>query len=192
MTEEDPGPAKRFVGRGGEKLDSALSAFGLEVADACAVDLGANVGGFTDCLLQRGARTVYAVETGYGVLEWKLRQDPRVVVMERTNALHVELPELVDLAVIDVGWTPMRLILPKALMLVAPGGQICALLKPQYEADRGTLKGGVVPADEVEDLVGRTIEQLRAAGLPIHGRADSPIKGAAGNREFFLLLIREG
>jgi len=108
----------RYVSRGGDKLDGALEAFGFDVSGLVAVDLGANVGGFTDCLLQRGVAKVYAVDTGYGVLEWKLRQDARVEAMERTNALHVDLPEKVDLAVVDVGWTPMARIVPVALGLV--------------------------------------------------------------------------
>ncbi|MBT5831015.1 MAG: TlyA family rRNA (cytidine-2'-O)-methyltransferase, partial [Candidatus Latescibacteria bacterium] len=120
----------RFVSRGGDKLDGALDVFGLDVVGQTVADLGSNVGGFTDCVLQRGARCVYAVDTGYGVLDWKLRQDERVVVRERVNALHVTLPEPVDLTVVDVGWTPMVRILPVALNLVRQDGCVIALLKP--------------------------------------------------------------
>src|SRR6266404_2482418 len=104
----------RFVSRAGDKLDHALSTFALDVGGFVCADFGANAGGFTDCLLQRGASRVYAIDTGYGALEWKLRRDPRVVAMERTNAMHVELPEEVDLVVVDVAWTKQRFILPAA------------------------------------------------------------------------------
>jgi 23S rRNA (cytidine1920-2'-O)/16S rRNA (cytidine1409-2'-O)-methyltransferase len=183
---------RRYVGRGGRKLEAALDAFNIDLMDAVVADLGANVGGFTDCLLQRGARKVYAVETGYGVLEWKLRNDARVTVMERTNALHVDLPEPVQLVTIDVGWTPMRLILPKAMELLLPGGRVCALLKPQYEAERSELEGGVVPHSRVEAVVERTLEALRESGLAAERRVDSPITGAGGNREFFIYLTGKG
>lgn len=183
--------SRRYVGRGGEKLEAALDAFGIDVAGKTAADLGANVGGFTDCLLQRGAARVYAVETGYGVLEWKLRNDARVVPMERTNALHVELPEKVGLVTVDVGWTPMHRILPKALALLTIGGSVCALLKPQYEAERTELKKGVVPEDAVEGIVERILAQLAASDIAITDLVESPIRGSGGNREF-LILLREG
>jgi len=185
-----PKPRRRFVGRGGEKLEAALEAFGIDAMGLKAADLGANVGGFTDCLLQRGAAKVYAVETGYGVLEWKLRNDDRVVVMERTNALHADLPEPVNLVVVDVGWTPMRLIVPKALALLAPGGKVCALLKPQYEAKPAELQKGVVREEALDEILGRTLDTLADSGIPVVAHIPSPIKGAAGNREFLILVVQ--
>src|SRR4051812_44384353 len=119
-----------FVSRAGLKLDHALAHFGIDVAGLVCADLGCNAGGFTDCLLQRGAAKVYAVDTGYGMLDYKLRKDPRVVVMERTNAMHAELPETVDLVVIDVAWTKQRHILPAARRMVKPQGAVVTLVKP--------------------------------------------------------------
>src|SRR5579871_5617777 len=125
-----------FVSRAGLKLEFALDAWNIDVRGLVCADLGSNVGGFVDCLLQRGAAKVYAIEKGYGVLEWKLRKDPRVVVMERTNAMHVELPETVALVTIDVAWTKQRNILPAAGRMLAEGGRIVTLIKPHYEADK--------------------------------------------------------
>ncbi len=125
---------QRYVGRGGEKLKCAVDRLGLDLGGLVGADLGCNIGGFTDCMLQEGVLRVYAVDTGYGMLAWKLRQDERVVVMERTNAMHVELPERVGVVTVDVGWTRQRHILPHALELCAPGGIVLSLFKPQYEA----------------------------------------------------------
>ena len=119
-----------FVSRAGQKLDHALGAFALDVSGFICADFGSNTGGFVDCLLQRGAAKVYAIDTGYGVLDWKLRKDPRVVVMERTNAMHVELPEPVRLVTIDVAWTKQRIILPAAKRVLDRDGWIVTLLKP--------------------------------------------------------------
>src|SRR5215207_2113878 len=142
-----------FVSRAGQKLDHALNTFGLDVAGLICADLGSNAGGFVDCLLQRGAAKVYAVDTGYGVLEWKLRKDPRVVVMERTNAMHVVLPEPVGVVTIDVAWTRQRHILPAARRLVAPDGFVITLIKPHYEADPSQLLKGVLPEGDVDGVV---------------------------------------
>lgn len=177
----------RFVSRGGDKLDGALDVFGLDINGQTVADLGANVGGFTDCVLQRGARCVYAVDTGYGVLDWKLRQDERVVVMERVNALHVTLPEPVNLTVIDVGWTPMVRILPVALGLVAQDGCVVALLKPQYEARDDERANGVVLADCVENIVNRVVDGLISEGIRIVGKTPSSVVGSGGNQEYLLL-----
>src|SRR3954470_5640444 len=122
-----------FVSRAGQKLDHALTTFSIDVAGLTCADLGCNAGGFTDCLLQRGAAKVYAVDTGYGALAWTLRKDPRVVVMERTNAMHVELPEPVPFVCIDVAWTRQRHILPAGRRLVTPDGRVVTLIKPHYE-----------------------------------------------------------
>lgn len=169
-------------------MAAALDAFNVVPAGWVCADLGSNVGGFTDCLLQRGAARVYAVDTGYGTLAYKLRKDPRVHVMERTNAMHVQLPEPVDLAVIDVGWTRQQRILPPARGLLRPDGRIITLIKPHYEADAAQLRSGVLPAEqapEVLDAVCRTIEQL---GFRVAGLIESPIPGQKGNREWLALL----
>ncbi len=180
--------SRRFISRGGDKLEGALEALEVDVAGCVAADLGANVGGFTDCLLQRGAARVYAIDTGYGVLGWKLRQDRRVVVLERENALHVTLPEPLDLVVVDVGWTPLGLILPKAVALLGEQGDVVALLKPQYEAGAFEREGGVVLPDCLEDVVTRVIQGLEQSDIPVAKRVESKVPGSGGNREFFLLV----
>src|SRR3954471_11991662 len=147
-----------FASRAGLKLDHALEAFGIDVSGKTCADLGSNVGGFVDCLLQRGAAKVYAVEKGYGVLEWRLRKDPRVVVMERTNAMHVELPEPVSLVTIDVAWTRQRNILPAARLLLRAGGIVVTLIKPHYEAAAGLLRKGVLPEAEVDAVVNAVLQ----------------------------------
>src|SRR5947207_14877164 len=131
-----------FVSRAGQKLEHALAEFGLDVTGCVCADLGSNAGGFVDCLLQRGAAKVYANDTGYGALEWKLRKDPRVVAMERTNAMHVKLPEQVKLVSIDVAWTKQKHILPAARKLLKEDGIAISLIKPQYEAGVPLLKEG--------------------------------------------------
>lgn len=180
--------SERFVSRGGDKLEGALEAFGLDVTGQVAADLGANVGGFTDCLLQRGVRRVYAVDTGYGVLAWPLRQDGRVAVLERTNALHVVLPEPVDLVVIDAGWTPLRRIVPRAVSLLKPEGKILALLKPQYESEPSERRGGVVLPGAVDAVVSRVVQGLESAGIPVLRQVPSVVLGNGGNQEFFLWI----
>ena len=175
-----------YVGRGGEKLAYALDAFGIKVEGYTCADLGCNVGGFADCLLARGARRVYAVDTGYGMLAWKLRIDPRVVVMERTNALHLELPEAVDLAAVDVGWTRQARIIPAALGLLKSAGCVVSLVKPQYEAKPAELAGGVVRAGCISDILGRVMQALELPGVEINGPVESPLKGGAGNVEYFI------
>src|SRR5881394_1864438 len=132
-----------YASRAGQKLEHALEVFGVDVKDWICADLGSNVGGFVDCLLQRGAKKVYSIDTGYGVLEWKLRKDPRVVVMERTNAMHAVLPEKVKLVTIDVAWTKQKNILPAARRMMLDDGIAIALIKPQYEADVSLLRKGV-------------------------------------------------
>lgn len=177
----------RFVSRGGEKLEAALIGFGVDVRGRIAADVGASTGGFTDCLLQRGAARVYAIDVGYGQLDWRLRNHPRVVVMERINARYLEqLPEKVHLVTIDVSFISLRLILPQVTKWLYPQGQVIALLKPQFEAGRRDVgKGGVVRDPAVHR---RVIEEIaRAAadlGLTLRGLMVSPLLGPAGNREF--------
>ena len=173
-----------FVSRGGEKLAFALRQFAINPQDKICADFGANKGGFTDCLLQAGAAKVYAVETGYGLLEWKLRNDPRVVTLERSNALQIKLPEKVALLVIDTGWTKLATILPNALKNLQPNGQIIALLKPHYEAGQAKITD-----QELADIIDKVSKQIEALGLTIKHQVESPLLGQkGGNREFLLLL----
>lgn len=178
----------KYVTRSGLKLEHALEVFGLDVTGRTCADLGSHQGGFVDCLLRHGAAKVYSVDTSYGTLAWKLRQDPRVVVLERTNAMHLELPEAVDLVTIDVGWTRQRHILPSALRLAKPGGRIISLVKPQYEAVEDQRVAGVVLEQNLEPVLGRVRVDALSSGLKILGETRSPIQGGGGNTEFLFLL----
>ncbi|HNS50627.1 MAG TPA: TlyA family RNA methyltransferase [Anaerolineae bacterium] len=176
-----------YASRGGLKLAAALEAFALDVRGWVAADVGASTGGFTDCLLQRGAARVYAIDVGYGQLAWELRRDPRVVVLDRTNARFLEhLPEPVDLVTADVSFISLRLILPPALGWLGDGGHIVALVKPQFEAGRDRLgKGGVVRDPSVHGAVLTEITAWAAErGLGLQGLIRSPVTGPAGNVEF--------
>ena len=179
---------RRFVSRAGEKLDHALAAFALDVAGFFCADFGANAGGFTDCLLQHGAARVYAIDTGYGALEWKLRNDPRVVAMERTNAMHVSLPEPVDLVTIDVAWTKQRHILPAARRVLKSGGAVITLIKPHYEADSKRLTKGVLPREMLDQVVEQVKRDILESGFELDDTVLSPIQGAKGNTEVLALL----
>lgn len=180
-----------YVSRGGCKLAKALDIFGIDPTGWVVADVGASTGGFTDCLLQRGARRVYAIDVGYGQLDWRLRNDSRVVVMERTNARYLEaLPEAVDLVTIDVAFISLRLILPQARNWLSPDGQVVALIKPQFEAGPDRVgKGGVVRDESIhrtvlQDVLGWAV----ANGWSLCGLTTSPIKGAKGNVEFLAWL----
>ena len=179
---------RRFVSRAGEKLDHALTTFALDVTGFVCADFGANAGGFTDCLLRRGASKVYAIDTGYGALEWKLRNDPRVVVMERTNAMHVSLPEPVDRVTIDVAWTKQRHILPAARRVLKPAGAVITLIKPHYEADPKLLINGVLPHEMLESIVGQVKGDISECAFTVIDTVLSPIQGAKGNTEVLALL----
>jgi 23S rRNA (cytidine1920-2'-O)/16S rRNA (cytidine1409-2'-O)-methyltransferase len=181
---------KPFVSRAGLKLDHALSHFDLAVTGKTCADFGSNTGGFVDCLLRRGAARIYAIDTGYGALDWKLRNDPRVIVMERTNAIHVSLPAPVQLVTIDVAWTKQRVILPPAMRVLAPDGQVVTLIKPHYEAPPKLLRKGVLPADELPGILKKVNNDIRATGFEIVGSVPSPIKGAKGNVEMLAHLVR--
>ncbi len=181
-----------YVSRGGLKLERALDAFGIDPAGKVALDVGASTGGFTDLLLQRGAARVYAVDVGHGQLAWKLRTDPRVVVMERFNIRNVsrkQVPEPVDLIVCDVSFIGLEKALPAALALAAPGAWLASLIKPQFEVGKGQVgKGGIVRDPALHEEVCRRIEAW-VNGLPgwqVVGIVSSPIEGADGNREFLL------
>lgn len=186
-------PGCPYVSRGGIKLEGALRGFSVEVEGRVCLDVGASTGGFTDCLLQHGAARVYALDVGYGQLAWKLRRDPRVVVIERTNARRLSrelVPEPLDLVTIDVSFISLKLIVPAVLPLLKPAGRILPLVKPQFEVGKGLVgKGGVVRDPALHE---RVLEDLRAffrgLGLTASEPLASPIAGPKGNREFFLLL----
>ncbi|MGQ9585418.1 MAG: TlyA family RNA methyltransferase [Anaerolineae bacterium] len=183
----------RYASRGGLKLEAALERFDVEVQGMVVADFGASTGGFTDCLLRAGAARVYALDVGYGQLAWDLRQDPRVVVMERTNVRHLQsLPEPMDLVTIDVSFISLRLVLPAARRVLADSGQVIALIKPQFEVGRGQVgRGGVVRDREVHRQV--LLEVLGAAkemGFVLRGLIPSPIRGPAGNVEFLAHWVR--
>lgn len=177
-------PEHPYVSRGGLKLEHALDAFALDVTGLGCADLGCSTGGFTDCLLQRGAKSVVCVDTAYGQLAWKLRQDPRITVMERTNALHAEPVEGgVDLVVMDLGWTPQRLAIPAAAKWLRAGGRIISLIKPHYELSDRQGKGAriVLDEDQAERVAQESLELLEAKGFKAVGLVKSPILGG-GNR----------
>lgn len=182
--------AGEFVSRGGSKLEGALEALHPTIAGAVAADVGASTGGFTDCLLRRGAARVYAIDVGYGQLAWSLRGDPRVVVLERQNIRTLPpgaVPEPVDLAVVDVSFISLRLVLPCVLRLLRGGGEIVALVKPQFEVGKGRVgKGGVVRDPALhEEVLASVGEAARRLGLEDLGVVASPLPGPKGNREFF-------
>ncbi|OIP90954.1 MAG: TlyA family rRNA (cytidine-2'-O)-methyltransferase [Syntrophobacteraceae bacterium CG2_30_61_12] len=184
-----------FVSRGGLKLQQALDHFTIEVRDLVAMDVGASTGGFTDCLLQRGARRVYAVDVGYGQLAWKLRQDPRVIVIERRNIRYLPrtaIPEPIQLAAIDASFISLLLVVPCVIPFLDQQAVVVALIKPQFEAGRELVgKGGVVRDPAVHQQVCERIEAgFIRLGLQPDGMVPSPILGAKGNREFLLVAHR--
>ena len=185
----------RYVGRGALKLEGALDYFDIGVRDKVVMDIGASTGGFTDCLLQRGAVKVYAVDVGYGQLAWKIRNDPRVVVREKVNARFLSrehIPELVDLCVIDVSFISLSLILPRAFELITPDGVILALIKPQFELQRKDVgRGGIVRDPALHEKAQQKIVKFaEASNYCVAGLVPSIITGADGNQEFFICLRR--
>lgn len=182
-----------YVSRGGHKLAAALRSFPVDVSGVVAIDVGASTGGFTDCLLQHGAARVYAVDVGYGQLAWSLRQDPRVVSLERRNIRSLTLTDLGEapgLAVIDASFISLALVIPPVLTLLAPQGRVVALIKPQFEVGKGRVgKGGVVrdPALHAE-VVENLSRQTEAWGVEVMGVMESPLLGPKGNKEFLLYL----
>ncbi|MDD3580238.1 MAG: TlyA family RNA methyltransferase [Desulfobacca sp.] len=182
-----------YVSRGGVKLAAALEHFQINVAGQVILDVGASTGGFTDCVLQRGAKRVYAVDVGYGQLAWSLRQDARVVILERTNIRYLPreaIPEPIDLATIDVSFISLTLVLPKVREFVRPGGAILALVKPQFEVGRHQVgKGGVVRDPRLQLQVVEDLKALATSlGLEVFGHLPSPILGPKGNQEYLLYL----
>ena len=185
---KEPSP---YVSRGGVKLAHALDAFQMDVSGAVVADIGASKGGFTDCLLQRGASRVYAIDVGYGQLDYRLRRNERVVVMERVNARYpVSLPEKVDLVTLDLSFISVTKVIPSAVELLKANGDLLVLIKPQFEAKREEVgKGGIIKDPQIHARVlGRFISWVVVQRLRLKGLAASPIPGSSGNREFFVRL----
>lgn len=199
MIDESNNP---YVSRGGLKLRHALDVFGIDPAGLRCVDLGCSTGGFTDCLLRAGASSVVCVDTGYGVLDWRLRNDERVTVFERANALHLEPPEpcALDMAVIDLGWTRQAMAIPSALGWLGPGGTIVTLIKPHYEAKAlgmgSALREGVLSEEDAARVCERVVGEIGVLGVDVRGVTRSPILGGrtrgkrAGNVEYLAEIRR--
>ncbi|MCC8023353.1 MAG: TlyA family RNA methyltransferase [Clostridiales bacterium] len=191
------GPSLAYVSRGGLKLEKALAAFPIDLRDAVCLDVGASTGGFTDCMLQNGARRVYAVDVGYGQLAWKLRTDDRVVNLERTNFRHLKpeaLEDMMDFASVDVSFISLRIILPVLAGFLRTQGQAVCLVKPQFEAGRGKVgkKGVVREAETHLEVLEQRIQAALEAGFSVRGLDYSPVKGPQGNVEFLMYLEKAG
>jgi 23S rRNA (cytidine1920-2'-O)/16S rRNA (cytidine1409-2'-O)-methyltransferase len=187
---------QRYVSRGGTKLEKPLDTFSINISDKVIMDVGASTGGFTDCLLQRGARTVYAIDVGYGQLAWKLREDARVTVLERANICaltRAEIPAPADLAVIDVSFTSLKKIWPPVIALLKPQGELLCLVKPQFEARKEDVEeGGIVRSVKTyQQVMQALIETALELSLHVIGIMESPIRGQKGNREFFLYAAKK-
>ena len=186
-------PTRKYVSRGALKLESALDYFRVDLQGKTAMDIGASTGGFTDCMLQRGAEKVYAVDVGYGQLDWKLRNDRRVIVLEKINARFLtreHVPELIDICVMDVSFISLTLILPNAVALLKPDGMILALIKPQFELQRSEVgKGGIVRDPRLHQKAqDKIVAFVNDLGQVVAGIAPAAIKGADGNQEFFACI----
>ena len=186
-----------YVSRGGVKLEKALEEFQIDAKGMVAMDVGSSTGGFTDCLLKKGAERVYAIDVGYGQLDWKLRRDKRVVVLEKRNIRYLEkeeIPEEIDLAVIDVSFISLTMVIPKVLEFLKDGGRIIALIKPQFEVAKGEVgKGGIVKNSEKHrEVVLKISEFADTLDLSVKGTIESPILGQKGNREFLIYLVKSG
>jgi 23S rRNA (cytidine1920-2'-O)/16S rRNA (cytidine1409-2'-O)-methyltransferase len=191
---EKPAP---YVSRSGEKLAAALDAFSIDPNGVVGLDVGCSTGGFTDCLLQRGAKRIYAIDVGYGQIDWKLRQDSRVVLLERTNIRHVDrtlVPEPIDLAVIDVSFISLTLVMPSVVPLLRENATVVVLVKPQFEVGKGQVgTGGIVRDDaQREAVTKKVIDCGSRLGLQVKGVLDSPVKGRKGNREILVSFRRQG
>ena len=190
------GETLAYVSRGGLKLEKAMETFGLSLTGMVCADIGASTGGFTDCMLQKGAERVYAIDVGYGQLAWKLRTDPRVVNLERTNIRYVteeQVPEGLDFLSVDVSFISLGLVLPVAYRLLKPGSRMVCLVKPQFEAGREKVgkKGVVRDPDIHREVIGKVLDVARDLGFSPQGLTFSPVKGPEGNIEYLLLLQRE-
>ena len=201
VSEEDKielrGETLRYVSRGGLKLEKAMESFPITIDGTVCMDIGASTGGFTDCMLQNGAKKVYAIDVGYGQLAWKLRTDDRVINLERTNFRHVtneQVPDPVDFASVDVSFISLTLILPPALPLLAEGGQMVCLIKPQFEAGKGLVgKKGVVKDPQIhKDVIVKVVDFAHQNGFSVLGLTYSPVKGPEGNIEYLVHLQKSG
>lgn len=179
-----------YVSRAGEKLEHALKSFNIIVTDLVCADFGSSTGGFVDCLLQAGAKRVYAVETGYGVLDWKLRNDERVVIMERKNAMHIELPEKVDFITIDTSWTKLEKVIPNALKNLKEDGKIVALVKPHYEAEPKMLRKGKLLDEYISEVLDSVKSKLEKVGIKILSETESSILGGKGKNKEYLFYLK--
>ena len=185
-----------YVSRGGLKLEAALREFSIDLQGKTAMDVGASTGGFTDCMLQNGAAKVYAVDVGYGQFDLRLREDPRVVLFERTNIRYLErekIPEDVDVATVDVSFISLKTVMPRILEFVRPGGGIVALIKPQFEVEKADVgKGGVVRDPKKRAEAVRSVEEhMKSLGMTVNGMMESPLKGPKGNIEYLIYLRRD-
>lgn len=180
---------KSFVGRAGHKLDFALDHFAIEVKDKICADFGSSVGGFVDALLQKGAQKVYALETGYGQLAWRLRQDPRVIVMERTNAMHASLPQKVEILTIDTSWTKQEYILPNARKNLQETGTIITLIKPHYETTKHFSPKHGLPEEEAEKVTKDVLVKIKQMGFSVKGVLKSPLLGTKGENSEYLACL---
>jgi len=189
-------PESQYASRAGEKLAPALEAFGLSCTGLVVMDVGASTGGFTDCVLQRGAQRVYAIDVGYGQLDWRLRIDPRVVVMDRVNIRYLRsenIPELVDLIVIDVSFISLKMVWPAILPVLRPGGYLVSLIKPQFEVGKGQVGNGGIVRDETlrEALKDQFVDYAKSLSLDLIGLIDSPVTGKKGNKEILIGLKKQ-
>jgi len=178
----------QFVSRAGEKLQFALDKFNFSVKGLVVADFGSSTGGFVDCLIQNGAKKVYSVDTAYGELAWELRKNPKVVVMERTNAMHVDLPEKMDLITIDVGWTKQMKIMPSVKNNLKKDGKIISLIKPQYEAEKKDLIKGRLRDEKVDEVINKVIGDLKRLRVDVIRIIESSILGEKGKNKEFLML----
>ncbi len=178
-----------YVSRAGAKLEYAIKTFGISVKDLVCADFGSNTGGFVDVLLAFEAKKVYSVETGHGVLDWKLRQDERVIVMEKKNAMHVDLPEKMDFISIDTSWTKLEKIIPNTLKNLKPAGRVVALVKPHYESKPYMLRKGKLTEEFIPEVLENVRNKIKELNLEIIGEVESPIVGEkAKNKEYLLYL----
>lgn len=186
--------SQKYVSRGGHKLEGALTEFGINVSGSIALDIGASTGGFTDCLLQHGAKRVYALDVGFGQLDWELRNDERVVVIEKLNARYLkpeDIGEKVDTVVIDVSFISLTMVIPPLKDILKPGGALVALIKPQFEVGKGQVgKGGIVRDESKhQEVVDKIKSFLNGLGFTVTGVIPSPILGAQGNKEFLIAAV---
>lgn len=181
----------KYASRAGEKLEFALQKFAIDVNGLICADFGSATGGFVDCLLQHGANKVYAVETGYGLLDWKLRTDPRVVVMERTNAVYADLPEKVDLITIDTSWTIQSVILPSVYKNLKPNGQVVSLVKLSFEAGKDLRLSKEADEETIKQLLERVKNDVNALDFEVLGSVQSPLLGAKGKNVEYLFYLRK-